>query len=443
MKKCFIIVALFLLSAIPSLAEAAVHYVRAGATGNGSDWANAMALPSTLVRGDTYYIAAGSYGGRTFSDPLAGSAYIYLRKATASDHGTEAGWNAAYAGPATFGNLTFNKGYYDLDGRVGGGPTSWRSGHGFKIASVASGTGALINLGNVTGIRIRHAEIYFSNLVGASTSTAKGDLIFGPSGGSDIIIQYCWLHDSARTIFYPTVWSNLTFEYNMVERHGVNWGSDNHSEIFSARQVTNFTVRYNHFVDWKSTGGLIFGGVVSSAAQSISSNLFIYGNVFEWSKNLGDTANNGVIGSWSHSWMGVTNAKVFNNTFVNITDANPSDAASIFPMGNLTNVVVMNNIWYNANPKTIRGTHDYNFFDSHSHGEAHAQVSTANPFLNYAGKDYRLRLPTVGVSALTSPFNIDMLGILRGADGIWDRGAYEYGGAPVPVPSIPVGITVN
>lgn len=444
MKKGFIILALFIMSAIPALSEAAVRYVRAGASGNGSDWANAYgSLPATLVRGDTYYIAAGSYGGYTFDDALAGSSYIYIKKATAADHGTNTGWSSSYASPATFGPLKFTKGYYDLDGKVGGGPGSWTSGHGFKITSSASGSGKLITIDNVTGIRIRHAEIYFSNLVGATTTTASGDLIYGPSGGSDITIQYCWLHHSARTIFYPIKWSNILFEYNRMERNGIN-GSI-HSEIFSSRQVSNVTVRYNHILDWRSTGGLMFGGVISSASQSVSSNLNIYGNIFEWTKNWGNTANNGAIGSWSHSWMLVRTARIFNNTFVNINDSNPSDAGSIFPLGNSSDVIVQNNLFYNTNPRTIKGSHNYNWFDSDNHGESGAQVSTSSPFVSHSGKDYRLAAPTMKATSLASPFDRDMLGNARGQDGSWDRGAYEFGGTSTarPVPTIPTGLTVK
>lgn len=444
MKKGIIIMALFILSAIPGLADAAVHYVRAGASGNGSDWSNAMGnLPATLVRGDTYYIGAGSYGSRTFNDALAGATYIYIKKATAADHGTSTGWNSAYAGTATFANLNFSKGYYDLDGKVGGGPGSWTSGHGFKITSAASGTGKLITIANVTGIRIRHAEIYFNNLVGASTTTASGDLIYAPSGGNDLLVQYCWIHDSARTIFYPITWNNITFEYNRLERNGINGGI--HSEIFSSRQVSNVTLRYNYILDWRSTGGLMFGGVISSASQSVSSNLFLYGNIFEWTKNWGNTANNGAIGSWSHSWMLVKTARIFNNTFVNINDSNPSDAGSIFPLGNTSDIIVQNNIWYNTNPRTIKGSHNYNWFNSDSHGESNAQVSTSNPFVNYSGKDYRLAAATQSGSALTSPFNLDMLGITRGQGSTWDRGAYEFGGTTTvkPVPAVPTSLTVQ
>ena len=45
--------------------QAANHYVRAGATGSadGTDWTNAFTdLPATLTRGDTYFVADGTYG---------------------------------------------------------------------------------------------------------------------------------------------------------------------------------------------------------------------------------------------------------------------------------------------------------------------------------------------------------------------------------------------
>src|SRR5688572_27675121 len=44
--------------------EGANHFIRAGATGaaNGNNWTDAWtSLPSSLVRGDTYYIADGTY----------------------------------------------------------------------------------------------------------------------------------------------------------------------------------------------------------------------------------------------------------------------------------------------------------------------------------------------------------------------------------------------
>src|SRR3990170_8876129 len=131
MKKFSIILALLILGALPDLSMAAIRHVRAGASGNGSgsDWTNAYpSLPASLVRGDTYYVADGSYSSYTFDDSQNG-AWIYIKKAIASDHGTSTGWQSAYGdGVAVFGPLKFTTGSYEMDGQVGGGPGRWRSG---------------------------------------------------------------------------------------------------------------------------------------------------------------------------------------------------------------------------------------------------------------------------------------------------------------------------
>ncbi|MGZ3806381.1 MAG: hypothetical protein ACXVB4_19375, partial [Pseudobdellovibrionaceae bacterium] len=96
----------FLLSAFTSLSLAATLYVRPGASGNnsGSDWSNAYnGLPSSLTRGNTYYLAPGNYGDHTFNDANSGTSLITLKKATAADHGTESGWSSTYGtGQAIF-----------------------------------------------------------------------------------------------------------------------------------------------------------------------------------------------------------------------------------------------------------------------------------------------------------------------------------------------------
>src|SRR5437660_7408456 len=62
---------------------AAIHCIQRGAAGasNGSDWANAYTdIPATLIRGDTYYVASGTYGAHTFL-ALAGTTYVNIKKA--------------------------------------------------------------------------------------------------------------------------------------------------------------------------------------------------------------------------------------------------------------------------------------------------------------------------------------------------------------------------
>src|ERR1700719_155540 len=124
--------ALFLFSFFPSL-FAANHYVRSDATGTGTgnDWANAYtSLPATLSRGDTYYIASGSYPSHKFGDLVSGTSVITVKKATVADHGASTGWNDSYAGgQAVFnGQSEIDTSYLVIDGVTGSG----QSGHGIK-----------------------------------------------------------------------------------------------------------------------------------------------------------------------------------------------------------------------------------------------------------------------------------------------------------------------
>ena len=119
-----------LLLVTPSLAHAANHYVRAAASGtaSGNDWTNAYTdLPAALTRGDTYYVAAGTYGIHTFGDTASGTTVITIKSPTVTDHGTGTGWSDSFVGQATFVGpaspvavgfaiFYFTTGYYTIDG---------------------------------------------------------------------------------------------------------------------------------------------------------------------------------------------------------------------------------------------------------------------------------------------------------------------------------------
>lgn len=106
----------------------ACHYVRAGATGNGdgTSWANAWTeLPDELARGEVYFVAQGTYPGYDFDDapsppePLTPCCKsIRIVRATRSEHGTNDGWDDAYAtGESVFGELDFQTSDYVFEGR--------------------------------------------------------------------------------------------------------------------------------------------------------------------------------------------------------------------------------------------------------------------------------------------------------------------------------------
>jgi hypothetical protein len=118
--------------------------------------------------------------------------------------------------------------------------------------------------------------------------------------------------------------------------------------------------------------------------------------------------------------------------------------------GSGTGWVVENNIWYCAT-NCVGATHllggsggaaDYNRYSSGvAHGsEAHAQTITANPFVSTAAKNLRLTGPTTGGLSLAAAYQTDMTGMVRGADGVWDRGAFEFAG--VPGPAVPGGVRI-
>src|SRR5688500_15956381 len=99
---------------VAASAQAADHYIRQGATGNGSgnDWANACpgftgaCAVSSMVRGDIYWVADGSYGNLTLDRGASGSLAITVKKATPAVHGANTGWADSFGdGQASFANI--------------------------------------------------------------------------------------------------------------------------------------------------------------------------------------------------------------------------------------------------------------------------------------------------------------------------------------------------
>lgn len=167
LSLCVFLLLLGLFFVSNSAKAAADHYIRQGATGSGdgSDWTNAMMnIPASFVRGDTYYIANGTYSGdHVFNTAIFGSTYINVKKATVSAHGNDVGWISAYGeGVATFtGVMTVNTGYWNFDGVTGGGPGNWTSGHGFVFTSAAGANVEYFTLASgVSNVNIRH--IFFT-----------------------------------------------------------------------------------------------------------------------------------------------------------------------------------------------------------------------------------------------------------------------------------------
>lgn len=443
-----VLAALWVLS--PSLASAANHYIRAGAMGanNGSDWANAyVSLPAMLNRGDTYYIADGTYGGYTFDDAVSGTTLITIKKATISDHGTDTGWNSSYGdGVAIFtSGLTFTTGYWVFDGITG----SFKNGHGFHIDMTA-------DTGVKNGIRIQASYITISHTK-ISWPDRDSETYMNPSSTSagiegnayngvdwdelaGINISYVYIEEVPGYPFRFIHSKGLVIEHCAL--FGMHSDAERHSSIVIIRTMhsDNGTIRYNWFEEGEGTGGIVFYDNVNHIDWAV------YGNVFYQSGGEGGFGM-GIVAANTHPndpYLRVTNLKIYNNTIVGV-----AGNSGISMDYNGVNVVAYNNLWHNVPwlPAFYGFSYDYNYYSSCS-GQfaftpgAHenpwsdgSSIITSNPFVASGSGNLHLNaaLPGYPGYSLGSPYNYDIEGYLRGEDGVFDRGAYEYvSGGTIP-----------
>jgi hypothetical protein len=453
---------------------AANHYVRAGATGNGSgsDWTNAaQALPASLVRGDTYYVAAGNYSGHAFNDAGgSASAVITVKAATVADHGTPTGWSDPFAGTAHFSGsvgaaiFEFRQPYYVIDGQARN--PDWISGYGFHLNNTGCVTNnTVVSLG-ASNITVRYTDVEGShNRSGSCTDESFQDFANG-----NITVEYNYIHDNGEANFKLRGSStssgsnglvNFTVQNNYIARNFSQGGSGVHSESMSVSDgVQNLVVRWNRFVDIDGTS------VIATASGSCYAGCpnfnrgngpwYIYGN--QWHFSATPPSSCAVGGFVSFFDVGFTgNVYVYSNTigFINSTvcpQGSGGQAGVWIQAGPVAmqTVVVQNNIWFNSDvapPISFGGCgspcsgtriwdHNAYFGTTGSIGDPdpNKQVSSSNPFLNATGRDFHLATDTSPWLVLASPYNTDLDGNQR----ISSRGAFQFGAAASP--TAPAGL---
>jgi len=449
--KLFGIAVLFLASMfiMPELAFSANHYVRAGATGsgNGLDWTNAFtSLPATLVRGDTYFIADGNYPSYRVDDPVNGTDYIYILKATLVSHGTNTGWDntfgdgqAIFSGTGGFGGIiSITTSYVVFDGIVGVGSNP--SSYGFSVATPSN-----CNQNN--------------DLIGMPPVGYYSSLQISNVTLSHVAVTNCGINYNIgqRTIYsFPLSASNITISHNYISNGNTN---------ILIRNWSNSIITDNYFDgNWENTGNS--GQQISPASTSdivLSSNVFknttsfVVGAHQDAPNYRWKIFNNIVIGYSGTALPGgfgsavinnipddnvVINWEVHHNTFIGIKFS----SYGAIPIGPLTDVTTQkstayNNLFYNCSNARLDNpgctdcystaldhgyTAHYNSsgtFDASESGTA--QVSTGSPFINVAAGNYALNAQTSQGKILNAPFNVDYTNKTRGH---FDRGAYEYTG---------------
>ncbi len=419
------------------------YCVRAGATGsgNGSDWNNAYpALPATLQRGATYYIASGTYGSYRFDDPVSGTNVITIKKATAADHKTDTGWVSTYGeGQAVWnGPLDFDTDYWVFDGQTRN-ESDWFSAAGYGFSVFHNNADQQIRMGSlgkcISNVQLKNTHLQARDNSSLSTTVTGRryglDLYtWGGTGTSrNLVVHKCFFQYGNVPIFASGNTGmngndGMIVEYSAFDDTRSN--AANHGEAMSCYYtVQRLIVRYNKFRGIAGTAIIAIGGGTSAV-----DGFEFYGNVV-WNSDIGD----GVVGFSEPARSIFTNAKIYNNTIADKASGFNSGVAIMAGSNNL----VYNNFWVNCSSSFWQGpgtTCGYNAY-SWNFSEANAQVNVpTSVFVNYAAKDFRLAAPTSVGSPLASPYNKDMLGNTRGADGVWDRGAFEYTGIADTTPPV-------
>ncbi len=252
-------------------------YIRDGAGGDGSDWANALDdLPGTLERDTVYLVADGAYAGGTLSAG-AGTSPVTIVKATAASHGTEIGWHPGLGdGTALFAALIIEATHLTLDG----GPA-----RGIEVRAGYQGSVVDIAADHVT---VRSVDI---NGNFASAGNHTGGACTGLSIGADhVTVSHCDIHDAADDGVSASGVRFLLFEHNRVhDLHGC--GTDGgcgpcyngHSDGLEIYNVKDSQFLGNFVYDMASTSAFFFGNWADSLGGGPSEyceRLLLANNIF-------------------------------------------------------------------------------------------------------------------------------------------------------------------
>jgi hypothetical protein len=481
MKKVlyFVLMAIFAPAAYSYAACHAVGPTAAG-DGSGSSWANRMNnLPSTLVRGDTYYLADGNYGKYTFTTPNSGTTRITIKKAQAYDYGRasdgcsndiSAGWNAASMGSGQAnwsefygGTATPQPGYLTLDGNGKGNVTGCgiapsakaaASDCGLKItASIGQDSDFDIGLNNNDGQHrtpswtIRNFEIQGGG--DANNGEWSEEEIRCRGGCDNFVVDHVYFHDTGCD-FFKIPWTTSFVVQNSYIKQNISSATCHGQLWYSEVQISNVDFHSNIIQDIQGTG------IWVCLTGCLATNVSIYNNVIWRPSNSNRPGTSNGIFSCINPGNQCTNWSFIGNDVINYT-ADYSGALGTHCDGNPDTFIWENNLFYGITPgdrigfQTCGGT----LTESHNtylnsgtplSGTSSTDVIVAsgapNPFVDWPNGNFNLASQnsnwTNGLS-LGSPYNVDFLGNSRpGPDGAWDRGAYEYTTA---VPAPPSGLT--
>jgi len=456
--------------------------------------------PSGMARGVTYWIASGSYGSQTFSTGASGTSIITVEGATSANHGPASDWNNAFAGQAVWGESSITTGYWTFNGQTRG--SDWQSGYTLKFWNQADAGGSSIAMsGAATNVTFQYVEFEGTgagfpnnNSTADKCSTnncgswADDAIYFGAGNdvADNLYVGYSYAHHTGNTQFQMNngTNTNLTWEYDYISYNHTGQNGQ-HDEAYSL-YGSNVTIRYNVFQDISGSGLITTAG----AGQPDLQNWDVYGNLFFWDSTYAAfagqyglaTIDNAVLDFLGEKMSGYVH--FYNNTMAGLNNslvtANDSAFSTLAISGlsgsggstcgsSCPTVQIYNNIWWNSAEVTgdyssycsvVSGANCVQDYDTIYNGsvaagflnapsETHGVVvmtTTTNPFVNFGASTIAgLELSADSAPGITiaAPYNVDMLGVVRGSDGVWDRGALQLGSGSSQAPTPPgtLGVT--
>ena len=242
---CMVIIALTFVLLLT--AQAANKFIKPGGTGNGDSWsaAGGTNLVNSCGPGDVAWLAGGNYGNG-FAITVSGNAAspIVIKRATASDHGSDAGWNASYDAQAVFNTgLGISGSYIFLDGNTWSPPGMPKT-FGILVHHGSTGQKGIDAGGSPGHLIIRNVAVQGGG-INASTKESDGchipsnttisgssvsntdALIFAWKGTHDVLVEYSYLYNAS---------SNIVLSGNPQDPHP--------DVIYSGGMFTDSTVRY-------------------------------------------------------------------------------------------------------------------------------------------------------------------------------------------------------
>lgn len=421
-------------------ADATNWYVRpSGGSGSGTNWTTAWnglnnINWSSVACGDTVWVAGGAYSGTmdmTVQKLCTSGTVLSVRRARtdATEVTGATGYNVGHTTVGTVAQtnagVTFhnNLNYLTISGATtaSGGATGWTI-TDLQVDATPVEFWASFSTNHITMEYIDilgGVGIATSNPAGLQGSRGIDDTPMNAGGQENIASFHTFSHVNIQgfcTSIYANGVNNFLFDngsmYDM--QPGDAGPADCHPQLMYIGNAANGTVRNSRF-----SNGIGEGLAWSDAGSWGTWN--VYGNTFrDLTKALSVQDANAPL-------------NIYNNTFDNNSIGNMVFSAASCS-GN-----TKNNIFFSTGGSISCGTTSNNLTSS----------NTAI-FVNRAGHDYHI-VTTIGSgfprnlgTNLGAPYNFDMDGSTRGADGTWDVGAYEFAtGGDVTPPAAPVNLRIQ